>query len=108
MAYVVRRVDLDEGKRRIRGVAFEFMPESDEAAAGLHAFVRHVLAPREGSNSEPHVASRLDARVAGTEGATVRQLSVRSMVLETSWAIEPGEKVRVDIVAPGMTHRIRL
>jgi hypothetical protein len=30
------------------------------------------------------------------------------MVLETSWAIQPGEKVRVDIVAPGMTRRIRL
>jgi hypothetical protein len=30
------------------------------------------------------------------------------MVLETSWAIAPGDAVRVDIVAPGMTRRIRL
>jgi hypothetical protein len=38
----------------------------------------------------------------------VQTLSVRSLVLETSWAIEPGEAVRVDVVAPGMTRRLRL
>ena len=33
---------------------------------------------------------------------------MRSLVLETSWAIQTGEHLRVDIVAPGMTRRLRL
>ena len=60
--------------------------------------------------------SRLGARVAEgpapdssrAHDATVQSLSVRSLVLETSWAIQPGEHLRVDIVAPGMTRRLRL
>ena len=40
--------------------------------------------------------------------AVIGKLSVRSMVLETSWAVSPGESLRVDIAAPGMTRRIRL
>lgn len=111
MAYVVRTMQVDAGKQRVGGVAFEFMPDSDEAAAKVHAFVRYVLALRRLADdaNEPHIQPRVDASV-GDEGAqaTLRQLSVRSMMLETSWAIKPGEKVRVDIVAPGMTRRIRL
>jgi hypothetical protein len=49
----------------------------------------------------------VDARV-DDPTAEVRQLSVRNIVLQTSWAMAPGERVRVDIVAPGMTRRIRL
>jgi hypothetical protein len=30
------------------------------------------------------------------------------MTLEASWAVAPGERVRVEILAPGMTRRIRL
>jgi len=112
MAYVVRTVRMDAGKRRIGGVAFEFMPENDDAAAAVHKFVRYVLALRRGEEAA-HIEPRLDARLGydtspDAPNATVRQLSVRSMVLETSWPIEPGEMVRVDIVAPGMTRRIRL
>jgi hypothetical protein len=87
------------------------MPESDDASVRLHDLVRYVLALRH-VGGQPHIRPRLESS-AGASGAqaqpvTVRQLSVRSMVLETSWAIEPGEPVRVDIVAPGMTRRIRL
>jgi hypothetical protein len=111
MAYVVRTVQLaDAAGERLGGVALEFMPESDEAHAALHDFVRYVLALRFRQEEEAHIAPRLDAHVGGNADlpATVQKLSVRSMVLETSWAIQPGEKVRVDIVAPGMTRRIRL
>jgi hypothetical protein len=63
---------------------------------------------------QPHIAPRLDAEAAPSDArgtgreAVVGKLSVRSMVLETSWAVLPGEALRVDIAAPGMTRRIRL
>lgn len=115
MAYVVRTLEMDAGRRRLGGVAFEFMPDNDDAAANVHAFVRHVLSLRRGGDDahEPHIVPRVDAQVGGADAdgdrsAMLRQLSVRSMLLQTSWAIAPGESVRVDIVAPGMTKRIRL
>jgi hypothetical protein len=111
MAHVVRTVKLAAvAGRSVSGAAFEFMPESDEAAARVHDFVRRVLTIRK-HGAAPSIAPRLGARVAGPSSdrdATVQSLSVRSMVLETSWAIEPGEHLRVDIVAPGMTRRLRL
>ncbi len=114
MAHVVRTVKLsDVAGRPVSGAAFEFMPESDEAAARVQDFVRRVLSVRK--QGEP-VSSRLGARVAEgpvpdssrAHDATVQSLSVRSLVLETSWAIQTGEHLRVDIVAPGMTRRLRL
>jgi hypothetical protein len=115
MAHVVRTVKLaDAAGRHVSGAAFEFMPESDEAAAQVQDFVRRVLSVRK-QGDPPSVRPRLGARV--TDGApesgsahdaTVQSLSVRTMVLETSWAIQPGEHLRVDIVAPGMTRRLRL
>jgi hypothetical protein len=89
MAYVVRRVLVlrAEGSP-IHGVAFEFMPESDDATAALADLVRHVHRPA--SEAPP------------------RQLAVRSLVLETNWRVDLGERVRIDVVAPGMTERIRL
>ena len=116
MACVVRTVQMAGDVGQIKGAAFEFMPESDEAIATLNDFVRYVLALRF-SGIEPHISPRLDADALAEAGkgalqaarkAMVRKLSVRSMVLETSWAIAPGEAVRVEIVAPGMTRRIRL
>jgi hypothetical protein len=113
MACVVRTATMGGAAgEQIRGAAFEFMPESDEAIDAVGEFVRYALALRF-SGTDPHIAPRLDAKALAREGegarnAMVRKLSVRSMVLETSWAIAPGESVRVDIVAPGMTRRIRL
>ena len=111
IAHVVRTVRMsDVAGRRVSGAAFEFMPESDAASARVHEFVRRVLAYRR-PGDEPTVSPLLAARVGHASGpvdATVQKLSVRSLVLETSWAIEPGETVRVDVVAPGMTRRLRL
>jgi len=119
MAYVVRTAKRGE----LRGAAFEFMPESDEAVASLQNFVKYALGLRSVLGIEPHIAPRLDAEARSqdgpegrtpqeahivTRGAVVGKLSVRSMVLETSWAVAPGESLRVDIAAPGMTRRIRL
>ena len=127
MAYVARTLQLmDAGGKRVGGAAFEFMPDNDDAATALRDFVRYVLGLRHGD--VPHIEPRLDASMASDaldplEGdgerqrdrqappdhdATVQKLTVRSMVLETSWAIAPGERVRVDITAPGMTRRINI
>jgi hypothetical protein len=115
MAHVVRTVKLAHvAGRHISGAAFEFMPESDEAAAQVHDFVRRILSVRK-QGDPPTITPRLGARVGesaaeagATHDATVQSLSVRTMILETSWAIQPGEHLRVDIVAPGMTRRLRL
>jgi hypothetical protein len=108
MAYVARTVKLQDAHgARLAGVAFEFMPESEDAIEQLNEFVRYVFSVRNHEGEDPRVTPRLKAR-AEDGPATVRELSVRSMVLETSWAVQPGEPVRVDIVAPGMTRRIRL
>jgi hypothetical protein len=111
IAHVVRTVRMsDESGRRISGAAFEFMPESDAVADQLQDFVRRVLAYRR-PGEEPSVSSLLAARVGRVSGpaeATLQKLSVRTLVMETSWAIEPGEAVRIDVVAPGMTRRLRL
>jgi hypothetical protein len=111
IAHVVRTVRMsDAAGRRVSGAAFEFMPESDDASARVHDFVKRVLAHRRPGNEptvSPHLAARV-GRASGPADATVQTLSVRSLVLETSWAIEPGEAVRVDVVAPGMTRRLRL
>jgi Domain of unknown function (DUF4388) len=111
IAHVVRTLRMsDTAGRRISGAAFEFLPESDISAACVRDFVRRVLAYRR-PGEEPTVSPRLGARVgrgSGPADATLQELSVRSLVLETSWKIEPGEAVRVDVVAPGMTRRLRL
>jgi hypothetical protein len=111
LAHVVRTVRMsDVDGRRIAGAAFEFLPDSDAAAASVQDFVRRVLAYRR-PGDEPTLSSHLAARVgrvSGPDDALLQKLSVRSLVLETSWPIEPGESVRVDVVAPGMTRRLRL
>jgi hypothetical protein len=108
MACVVRTVQLsDASGQRVWGAAFEFMPESDEKAVLVQEFVRYVLDLRSPDAGAPRIVERLDARV-DDQKAQVRQLSVSSVVLQTSWAMAPGERVRLDIVAPGMTRRIRL
>jgi hypothetical protein len=116
MAYVVRGAMVSKSSgEHIRGAAFEFMPESDEAIAAVQDFVKYVLG-RRASGMLPQISPHLDAdAAAGSDKApssggvaVVRKLSVRSMVLETSWAVIPGESLRVDIAAPGMTRRIRL
>jgi hypothetical protein len=111
IAHVVRTVRMsDAAGRRVSGAAFEFMPESDAASALLQDFVKRVLAYRR-PGDEPIVSPLLAARVGRASGpgdATVQKLSVSTLVLETSWAIEPGEAVRVEVVAPGMTRRLRL
>ena len=62
MAHVVRVVSLADVHREVKGVALEFMPESDEAAANLCDFVRYALASPPGDGSAPHISARVDAR----------------------------------------------
>jgi hypothetical protein len=111
MAYVVRSVRFtDIDGHELTGAAFEFIPENDVAAAAVQDFVRYVLALRR-DGIAPHVSTRLDASASsgsGNEAATVRDLTVRSLTLETDWEVPSGETVLVDIFAPGMTNRIRV
>lgn len=110
MAHVVRTIALDDvDGGQLFGVAFEFMPESEEAAVAVANFVQTILFEEP---NEPGLSPRLPARAASNahadDTAILRQLSVRSMTLETNWGVTPGERLRVEIAAPGRARRVRL
>lgn len=112
MAHVVRELKLADVHREIRGVALEFMPESDAAASKLCDFVRYMLVNPFAIESPPHVAARLEARAAVPEReiapARVSNLSVQTLLLETDWSVPVGEAVRVEIIARGVRRPIRV
>jgi hypothetical protein len=110
MAYVVRVATLADVHREVRGVALEFMPESDDAAAKLAEFVRYVLENPIGD--EAQIAPRVTARAAppdhDVESVGVSRLSVQTLLLDTDWAVPVGEQVRVEIIARGVRRPIRV
>jgi hypothetical protein len=111
MAHVVRTIALDDvDGGQLFGVAFEFMPESEEAATAVAQFVQHILVDEspDGSSLSPRLAAHAATDARGDGTAVLRQLSVRSMTLETSWGVAPGERLRVEIAAPGRSRRVRL
>lgn len=116
MAHLVRSVTFDDVRgRTIYGVAFEFMPASEEAALALEELVQYVLLVVDDADvgaAGPKLSPRLHAlalaEARSDEDAFIKQLSVRHMTLETSWGVAPGERLRVEIAAPGMSRRVRL
>lgn len=115
MAHVVRVVSLSDVHGEIKGVALEFMPESDDAAANLCDFVRYTLEGPKSAKSEegtPHIATRVEARASSKTNdesvANVSQLSVNTMLLETDWSVAVGEPVRVEIIARGVRRPVRV
>lgn len=111
MAYVVRAVVLADVHEERRGVALEFMPESDDAAAYLVDFVRHVLAtPVDGADAHlvaPRVEARVEARAGGMQVA-VQKLAIKTMLIEADFAVPVGDPLRVEIIAKGVRRPIRL
>ena len=106
MAHVVRVVSLADVHREVKGVALEFMPESDDAAAKLCDLVKHVLESPQRDGKVPQIAPRMTA--AGPGSVEVKELSVNSLLLETDWSVPVGEPVRVEIIAKGVKRPIRL
>lgn len=94
MACVVRSDALPSGK--LWGLALEFMPESDEAIVQLRDFLHYVLA----------LAS--DGVRASDVRPTAAKTGVRSVVLETEFALPVGEPVRVEVIARGVSKTLRL
>lgn len=108
MAHVVRVVSLADVHREVKGVALEFMPESDEAAAHLCELVRHVLEAPQRDGATAQIATRMQARAQDDRAADVSELSVKTLVLEADWSVPVGEPVRVEIIARGVRRPIRL
>ena len=112
MAHVVRAVTLADVHREIRGVALEFMPESDVAAASICGLARYILESPQGTDSNAEMSPRVSAR-AGAGGAeatavSLNKLSVQTLLLETDWTVPVGEAVRVEIIARGVRRPIRV
>ena len=112
MAHVVRAVTLADVHREVRGIALEFMPESDVAAASICHLARYILESPPGSESNPEMSPRVSARagVGAAEATAVRlnKLSVQTLLLETDWTVPVGEAVRVEIIARGVRRPIRV
>jgi hypothetical protein len=112
MAHVVRAVTLADVHREIRGVALEFMPESDAAAASICELARYILESPQGAGAVPEMSPRVSARAArGAAAATsvkLDKLSVQTLLLETDWTVPVGEAVRVEIIARGVRRPIRV
>ena len=112
MAHVVRAVTLADVHREIRGVALEFMPESDEVSANVCELARYMLDTPPGSEATPGITPRVSATASrGETSATpvsVSKLSVQTLLLETDWSVPVGESVRVEIIARGVRRPIRV
>jgi hypothetical protein len=112
MAHVVRAVTLADVHREVRGIALEFMPESDVAAASICELARYILESPPGSERDPEISPRVSARAgAGAAEATavrLNKLSVQTLLLETDWTVPVGEPVRVEIIARGVRRPIRV
>jgi hypothetical protein len=113
MAYVVRVVQLSDVQREVRGVALEFMPDSDDVAEKVCDFALYILQHPHSVKETPHIAPRLEvsAGAGATEPdqpATVNKLSVQTLLLETDWSVPVGEPVRVEIIARGVRRPIRV
>ncbi len=126
MAIVARVLDIADIAGRVRGVALQFMPRNVEQEVQLRTFVDYVLKlpspPKRTAMGDlgahlpgiqgPHIQPRLHAWTTPEGGAgadaTLDRLSVRSMLLETTMPFKPGDQVRVEVSAPGMTHSVKL
>jgi hypothetical protein len=112
MAHVVRAVTIADVHREISGVALEFMPESDAAAAGICDLARYILQGPHGAEGAPRMSPRVAAKAAtGAAEATsvnLSKLSVQTLLLETDWTVPVGEPVRVEIIARGVRRPIRV
>ena len=108
MAHVVRVVTLADVHHEVKGVALEFMPESDEAAASLCDLVKYILESPQTDGHLPQIAARVQARSSDDRAVEVSELSVRTLLLETDWSVPVGESVRVEIIARGVRRPIRL
>jgi hypothetical protein len=78
------------------GVAFEFMPESDEAVAQLRDFLHYVFAL-----AADHVLAH-DARVAA------KSAGIRSIVLDCAWDLPVGAPLRVALIARDVARTTRV
>jgi hypothetical protein len=103
MAHVVRVIsydDLLEG-RVIGGVAFEFLLETQHQRDEVERFVREVAEDQMQVPGNPPLDYSFPAQVQGSAAdskpATVSELSLGGMVIETDWPVQPGEAIRAEI-----------
>ncbi len=112
MAHVVRAVTLaGPGEVPAYGVALEFMPESEEATRSIEQFVAHVSTLNEVRTTAKRRPSGLSSRPPRSPSdapSAEGKPSVRAMTIETTWQLAVGDRVRVEIAAPGMSCRVRL
>ena len=114
MAHVVRVIAYDDVKlgRVIEGTAFEFLPHGDEHRRELEGFLRGLAEAELTSTRDARLGFNMPAQLTDLPGssqpATVSALGVSGMVIETSWAIGVGEKVRAEIQTPASGRAVRL
>ena len=110
MAYVVRHVTLNdiEGPP-IVGVALEFMTEGAAAALAVQDFVRYVLSLRRGeTETRPDMNTEVEPEPPPSSGSGAPRMSIKSMVLETTWPVSMGEDLVLDVQAVNTPCSVRM
>lgn len=106
MARLVRELKYNDWWRgdALKGIAWEFLFESQQHRKDLEAFVRQV-AQRQASKARDLQMHYLFAAQVGNaehppKEATVHTLTADGMVMETAWPIQLGEIIQVEVQAP--------
>ncbi|MSP61566.1 MAG: DUF4388 domain-containing protein [Myxococcales bacterium] len=112
IARIIRVVVLDDqpGGLFRAAVAFEFMPERCEICQAIERLVRKVVSQGQHGveiNVDHRFEAKLSREAEERDGAVVRRLSVRRLVLQTNWPLTVGESVRVEIPLPAGAGSIR-
>lgn len=110
MAHVVREVRCDDLYRGevVAGVAFGFMYYSAEQRNEMQAFLRALCRDQTDFKVDLGYAATAGNPRLPERGATVRILSLDGMLIETDWAVEPGESLQVEVTAPASGTVIRV
>lgn len=88
----------------VSGVAYQFMPATAVERNAIEHLVLHAARTQVQDRQDVEVEHRFDAMVdSGAEHsgqATVHRVNLGGMSLETTWRVDPGQVVRVEIPTP--------
>jgi hypothetical protein len=113
MAHVARVISYDDMLGHVVcGAAFEFLMGTQSQRDEVERFVREVAedqmqTPGNGPLDYSFLAEVHDS-LTGSQPATVSELSLGGMVIETNWPVQPGELIRAEIHTPASQNVVQV
>lgn len=113
MAHVARVISYDDMLGHVVcGAAFEFLLGTKNQREEVERFVREVAEDQmQGSGSaslDYSFLAQVQDSSAGSQPATVSELSLGGMMIETTWPVQPGELIRAEIQTPASRNSVLL